>query len=99
MIVELWVERDVEEYTERMIKSWITNSLDTVKAEVEILISKWENELDDWAYDNARGDGDEEDTVFESKILPGLEEGDDVVLKIDGKTEWMYTDQWEAYRV
>ena len=84
---ELWSEREC--HADKLHRTY-NGSLDIAKAKFETLISRWEEELNDW---------EDEEVVFESRVLPGAEEGCNFVLKDEhGKRLFIYTHEWEDVR-
>ena len=89
---ELWSEKECS--PDKMLLRATGLTIEHAKAEFENLIRRWEYEMDEWFFDDT-----EECEGFESKILPGAEEGCDFVLKDEqGKRLFMYTHEWEAIR-
>ena len=95
---ELWSTRDCEGPVPDKLHRTHEGDLEVAKAKFETLISRWEDELDEWFLLNRLGQKDEE-PFFTSTILPGAEEGCNFVLKDEhGKSLFMYTHEWEAMR-
>ena len=97
MKYELWSRRGSNEddgcYPEILLRSWNSNSLECVKTEAELLIHMWDKELANYLI---QGNSRYENYFFESKVIPGFEEGDTIIIKSDGKSLCKYTYRWEV---
>jgi len=73
----------------RVLKTFEDVGLGEAQEQAEDLIIDWEDEHDEWEYED-------NEEPFASGTLPGLNEGDNIVLKReDGKVKYLYTDGWE----
>lgn len=87
---ELWSEREC--HADKLHRTH-EGDLEVAKAKFETLISRWEEDMAEWL------DNEFEEGFFESKVLPGAEEGCNFVLKDEhGKSLFMYTHEWEIVR-